>query len=313
MKKLLATLLASTMALSAIGGLVACGGDDDKGGNGGKKSDFYLVGESAGSLFTGTPIEGWKPLGQEGGPESRADIPDKLFMRTTDKKDVYTITVELYKNDQFCICDAKAGEAALEDEGGALSGWENQVKYVNSDGTVHGTESEYIGQAYSPYGSERNFGVLAAGKYKITYEAKAGEFEEGLVKYERVGDATPLAVPEKDVYIKGNLASLNDWAHGFEDDWKLPYDAAKKEFTFTVVVVAADIETPAKEFGLAMYDKDASTGDGSFMNTAFLGDSGDANDKFGAQGNFTPTTVGTYKMVVKWNNAWEVDFYAVTE
>lgn len=318
MKKLLATLLASAMALTAIGGLVACGGDNDDGKGGGKLSDYYLVGVSAGSLFSGTKVEGWTPIGtkdEDGevtGAATRKELPDKLFLRTTNKANVYTITVELYKNDQFCICDAKAGEEAAVDEGGSKSGWDNQIKFVNSDGTVHGTESQYIGQAYSPFGAERNFGVLKAGKYKITYDAKGkdeDDIEVGYVSYERVGEATPLQMPDKEVYIKGNLDGLNDWGHGFANDWKLAFDATKKEYTFTVPVTADDVEG-GKQFGLAMYDTGATTGDGDFMDTAYLGDSGDANDKWGATGNFAPTQAGTYKLVLKWNNAWEIDFYA---
>lgn len=305
MKKLLATLLASTMALATIGGLVACGGDDNNGG--GANSDFYLVGSSAGSLFSGTKVEGWNPIGV-GEAESRADLPDKLFFKTTDKADVYTITVDLYRNDQWCICDAKAGEAAVADEGGSLSGWDNQIKFEKG-GISHGTEDAYMKKGSADFGDERNFVVAQGGKYEITYNVKGLDedgIEVGTVTWKRTGDAAKIDMPEMDIYIKGNLASLNDWGHNFSADWKLPYNATTGEYTFDLVVSADDV-TGNKEFGFAKYEKGASTGDGDFMNTAFIYGNGNGNDKFGTSGNFVPTEAGTYKLVIAFNGAWEIN------
>ncbi len=46
------------------------------------------------------------------------------------------------------------------------------------------------------------------------------------------------------------------------------------------------------------------------INTASLGTAGDANDKFGASGNFNCTEAGTYKIV--YTIATEkIDFYVV--
>lgn len=215
---------------------------------------------------------------------------DYKLTETAAGSGVYEIKdFELKAGTEFCIQAFKAGSTEPGDK------WVNQVGNYNY--------RYYIGAANlveaakpAPEGNNYNFKVVTAGTYNITFDS-----------YSKIVNIKS-ADAGYDIYIKGFNITIGDntssWEHGFNEVWKLKLNSDKTayELTFDATVGAT--------FGLAKYDEGASSGNGDFLNTASLGTAGDANDKFGASGNFNCTEAGTYKIV--YTIATEkIDFYVV--
>lgn len=107
-----------------------------------------------------------------------------------------------------------------------------------------------------------------------------------------------------DIYIKGSV--INSWAHNFADEYKMTISSDETYYEMTVTLTDGD------EFGLARYSKGVMEGNGDFINSDYIGTSGDANSLFVPEGggDFKCSVAGTYRIVYNIEDD-TVDFYAV--
>ncbi|MDE5562462.1 MAG: Ig-like domain-containing protein [Clostridiales bacterium] len=264
-------------------------------------ADYCLVGQSKSAAFE---EKAWVA-----GYAGVSKVPTGILF-TQDEEDAtkYSIEVDLYEGDEFKIITA-----------GLPGGW-NAVDVLGASEEAEGvklvdTATTETSISCLKSSASKNIGVANDGKYLITFTLPA----EGdpTLTYKYLGPAAALVETEKDIYIKGNITSLNqtDWKHNFDATYKLAYDSEKKEYSIELVVTDEDA---AKEFGFAQYGHtDDHSGDdvtgGAWIGRDNLGTDGDANDKFGDSGNYKGATPGTYKIVIKnVDGSWVVNFYAVT-
>lgn len=221
MKKLLATLLVSTMALSAIGGLVACGGDDDN------KAPAYkdpFAGTVGGTWSVPTEDSYWLAGGYalHGSHWEDTTSPEGLkFEQNSENENLYRLKLDLIEGDQFKVRFENLG---WDDEAGVskLTADINLLKSLR-DGEI---KPEVGGMGGS------NFVVYEDGQYEI--RINTAPKDASVVTYVRLGD--PVNAPETDSYewmIMGGGVKLNNWG---ADDIQDAEDAA----TGTVFTKGAD-------------------------------------------------------------------------
>lgn len=157
--------------------------------------------------------------------------------------------------------------------------------------------------AANPADSNYNIKVVTSGNYDIIFDSYAHMIT---VKTHNEGPDV------YDIYLKGlkltnSAQTESTWDHGFAAEWKMTINADNTAYEITVTA------EQGAGFGLARYDKGATTGNGDFLNSSVMGTDGDANTVFtpATAGNFTCSTTGTYKIVYTIATG-KVDFYAVT-
>ena len=209
----------------------------------------------------------------------------------TEDNGVYTYSaLELAEGDLLVI---RAYEADTD-----VLGWDNMAntynyKYLNNTGTAF--------TAANPDGGDYNIKVVTAGTYDVTFNSYSK-----MIKITIHTDSPDVY----DIYVKGtnitnSAGTESTWDHGFAAEWKMTINADETAYEITVTI------NEGAGFGLALYDKGASSGNGEFINVTALGTDGDANGNFGTSGNFTCTTTGTYKIVYTIATG-KVDIYTVS-
>ena len=197
MKKLLATLLASTMALSAMGALVACGGGDDAGKGGYKdpfanvkgtwsvpaEDSYWLAGSFADRGFANEWEETTAPEGLK-------------FSQNSDNDKLYKLEINLYSGDEFKI----------RFEG---LGWDDQAGVSKLSADLNLLESLKNGDIGANPGGDANFHVNKDGKYEV--RINTAPKDKSIVTYERLGDA-PVREVSYNWFIIGGTG-LNDWTN----------------------------------------------------------------------------------------------------
>ena len=185
------------------------------------------------------------------------------------------------------------------DKGTEKLTWDNiasayNYNYLKDAGTAFVAEN--------PADGNYNIKVVTAGSYDITFDSYAN-----MISIKIHNDSPDV----NDIYVKGlklknSAQTESTWDHKFAAEWKMTLNEAQTAYEITVTA-----EKDAS-FGLARYDKGATTGNGDFLNSAALGTDGDANAVFtpASEGNFTCSTAGTYKIVYTIATG-KVDFYAV--
>lgn len=204
----------------------------------------------------------------------------------------YTIEgVELDADDQFVIRSYVAGTETL--------GWDNKdvdynYTYYKVDGTAFA--------AADAAGGNYNIKVVTAGVYDITFDSYAKMLEI------KIHNDSPDIY---DIYIKGtNIGTQTGWDHAFAAQYKFTINEAETAYEYTLTIEdGKDVE-----FGLARYNKGASSGNGDFINATVIGTAGDANSLFtaNANNNIICSTAGTYKIVYTIETG-KVDFYATPQ
>ncbi len=215
--------------------------------------------------------------------------PDDYKLTYADGK--YTISsVELAADDQIVIVAHDKDEAELT--------WDNMVTKYNFEYLKPNT-SAFV--AADPDNKNYNIKVATAGVYDITFDSYAR-----MISIKIHNDSPDVF----DIYLKGlgvtNAAGTEStWDHNFADGWRFTINEDNTAYELTVTVAAE------ASFGLAKYDKGATSGNGDFINASAIGTAGDANATFGTANNFTCATAGEYKIVYTIATG-AVDFYAVT-
>ncbi|MCH5164889.1 MAG: hypothetical protein J1G01_00620 [Clostridiales bacterium] len=196
MKKLLATLLASTMALTAIGGLVAC--NDDNGGGGGGYVDPFDS-EIGGVWSVPEEDSYWLAGGLAGYENASWDEPapeGMKFEQNSENENLYRLKLDLFEGDMFKIRFEGLG---WDDEAG-VSKLTADINLLESlrDGDI-GVENGGLGGA--------NFEVKTDGQYEIRINTAPSD--RSVVTYVRLGDPTKeLDTASYVWYIRGDM---NGW------------------------------------------------------------------------------------------------------
>ncbi|MCH5164923.1 MAG: InlB B-repeat-containing protein [Clostridiales bacterium] len=222
---------------------------------------------------------------------------DADSFKLTANNGVYTYTgLSLAADDEIVIRAYAAGTEEL--------GWDNMAntysyKYFNN------TSDAFV--AANPAGDNYNIKVVTAGTYDIAFDSYSK-----IIKITIHSDSPDIY----DIYIKGvgitnsaGTPSPSDWNHGFAEEWRMVLNSEETAYEITVTITAGE----GNSFGLALYDKGASSGNGTFIDVTKLGTDGDANDSFRPESgtNFTCTTTGTYKVVYTIATG-KVDIYSVS-
>lgn len=220
MKKLLTTILAATMAVSAVGALVACGDDTTGGGGGGgggaNNCVYYLAGSSLGGALN---------LGEEGddgvkanwynGFMTAAEVPDNIhFSAKAGANNVYELTIDLYKSDEFGILTV-------------AKGWGDQIGGDKLSPLTDDITANISSQDNGVGG--RNFHVGVAGNYTITLDTNNDAIA---VSYVRNGEPTVAIHVDYDYYIKGGKVSGGNTM--YVDYTKFTPNTAKDEYTLEI-------------------------------------------------------------------------------
>ncbi|MCH5155651.1 MAG: InlB B-repeat-containing protein [Clostridiales bacterium] len=216
---------------------------------------------------------------------------DPDTFKLTANNGVYTYTaVTLAADDEIVIRSYDAGTETL--------GWDNMATTYNF---------EYLNKTSDAFvNNSGNIKVVTAGTYDVTFDSYSK-----MIKITIHNDSPDIY----DIYLKGagltnsaGTQSPTDWNHGFAEEWRMVLNSDETAYEITVTITAGD----GNRFGLALYDKGATSGNGSYIGVSALGTDGDANDKFGTSGDFTCTTTGKYKIVYTIATG-KVDIYTVTE
>lgn len=241
-----------------------------------KQYDYYLDGTVNGGAW-----------GDYQKPANTADL------KLTEKDGVYVYeNVALEADDQFVIRAYEAGTAELT--------WDNVAAAYNFNYVKDAGEAFDAADAAS---NNFNIKVVTSGNYDIIFDSYAR-----MITVKTHNDGPDIY----DIYLKGlkiknSVQTESTWDHGFAAEWKMTINADNTAYEITVTA------EQGAGFGLARYDKGATTGNGDFLNSSVIGTDGDANAVFTPEtaGNFTCTTAGTYKIVYTIATG-KVDFYAVT-
>ncbi|MCM1368460.1 MAG: Ig-like domain-containing protein [Roseburia sp.] len=173
MKKVQKLLTLGLCLALGAGALVAC--NKDKGGSGdglseGDLSNYWLAGKVKG-------VDGWDEQDAEGNNL----VSDSMRFVRSAENGVYTLTLDLWKDDQFKIRYLGRG---WDDEGGQMNATSHFDEDNNGD-TVNGI----AGQEGEGLGG-KNFQVYKEGKYTVTINTTG---DTPMVTWVRDGDATDKA------------------------------------------------------------------------------------------------------------------------
>lgn len=286
MKKLLATLLASTMALTAIGGLVACGDDGETPAGGGGYNDPF-AGTITGTWDVPTDDSYYVAGGLKGYPQANWNdtvAPEGMkLLQNSDNENLYKIELNLYDGDTFKL----RFEGLDWDDAPGISSINAQNNLLESLKTG---DIQPVGDGFSSY----NFGVKRDGKYELRFNA--GATPDSIVTYVRLGDAPVIDGSDYVWYITGGAANMWNWAGdmmteaqaelGENADMIFAKDATTKVNTLTITLAAND------EFKFVVAGKGWSVQlDSSKMATL-------APDFEDAGGNFKCVNAGTYTFTI---------------
>ena len=182
----LAVGLSLTLGFCSIG-LAACGGDNKGNGGGGgggnnpkpgDKSDWYIAGALQDPTYDAK--EGGSHFWKGDKIMTTNDVYDAFSFRYTETADQYTLTINLYKNDEFNI--NKVGGSWLSQKGDDLLG-PTDTLFVSTTGG----------------GAVGNIKVTQDGKYTITLSFD--DAEVATLTYERVADVPALPVDVEKVEL----------------------------------------------------------------------------------------------------------------
>lgn len=147
--------------------------------------------------------------------------------------------------------------------------------------------------------TNNNILVLTEGVYDITFDS-----------YSKIITITAYtdSADTLDIYIKGS--GVNGWNHNFSADYRFTLSEDETSYELTVTFTAND------DFGIEVFNKGVTEGNGAFKKTGAIGTAGNANSLFVPEGggdvNFVCSVAGTYRIVYN-ISADTVDFYTVTE
>lgn len=291
MKKLLATLLASSMALTAIGGLVACGGDDKPGGGYDDPFNKTITGTWAAPEETYWVAATLKYYDNAtwGDDAGTATIPEDFqFQQNSDNKDLYKVTLNLYKGDIFKI---RYADTSWDDMPGVskLTADENLLKSLN---TATSPISEEAGEGLGG----KNFVVNQDGVYEL--RINTAPTDKSIVTYVRKSDA-PVLSTSYCVDFHGKFGDATGWADSAVRSTEVTDPTEDTTHEISMEFAEGD------EFGLRVMQKVTKgevAGDwkqGSWINAISTAIEED-HEAFeaSADGNFSCVTAGTYKFTV---------------
>ena len=207
----------------------------------------------------------------------------KLIEGTGRNAGKFTITKQLEAGQTIQIRACAAGETPTTDN---TAGNLYQFDYTNKPGAAFEMVSF----------TDNNIKVVTAGYYDITIDGYSK-----IITFKKNTNSPDTL----DIYLVGQ--GINNWEHNFSALYKFKLSADQKsyEFTFTVGAVAM-------QFGIRVYPKGSTEGDGEYHAYDDIGTAGDANSKFtkiesfGA--DFGCTTAGKYKIVYTIETG-KIDFY----
>ena len=146
--------------------------------------------------------------------------------------------------------------------------------------------------------TNNNILVLTEGVYDITFDS-----------YSKIITITAYtdSADTLDIYIKGS--GVNGWNHNFSADYRFTLSEDETSYELTVTFTAND------DFGIEVFNKGVTEGNGAFKKTGAIGTAGNANNLFVPEGggdvNFICSVAGTYRIVYN-ISADTVDFYTVS-
>ncbi len=291
MKKLLATLLASSMALTAIGGLVACGGDDKPGGGYDDPFNKTITGTWAAPEETYWVAATLKYYDNAtwGDDAGTATIPEDFqFQQNSDNKDLYKVTLNLYKGDIFKI---RYADTSWDDMPGIskLTADENLLKSLN---TATSPISEEAGEGLGG----KNFVVNQDGVYEL--RINTAPTDKSIVTYVRKSDA-PVLSTSYCVDFYGKFGDATGWANSTVRSTEVTDPTEDTTHEISMEFAEGD------EFGLRVMQK-VTKGEvaGDWKQGSWIGATSTAIEEdheafeASAGGNFSCVTAGTYKFTV---------------
>ena len=294
MKKLLATLLASSMALTAIGGLVACGGDDKPGGGYDDPFNKTITGTWAAPEETYWVAATLKYYDNAtwGDDAGTATIPEDFqFQQNSDNKDLYKVTLNLYKGDIFKI---RYADTSWDDMPGIskLTADENLLKSLN---TATSPISEEAGEGLGG----KNFVVNQDGVYEL--RINTAPTDKSIVTYVRKSDA-PVLSTSYYVGFYGAFGGETAWVEPTAETAKSTAVTDPTEDTTHEISMACE---EGDEFGLRVMQK-VTKGEvaGDWKQGGWVGATSTAIEadhkafEASSGGNFSCVTAGTYKFTV---------------
>ena len=291
MKKLLATLIATTMALSAVGGLVACGDDETPPPSYDDPFNKTITGTWSVPEETYWVAATLKYYDNEtwGADAGETNVPaDFKFQQNSDNTDLYKITLNLYKGDIFKIrysdnsWDASPGISKLTAD-------ENLLPSLNTASSPIGEESgEGLGG--------KNFTVYQDGVYEL--RINTAPTDKSIVTYVRTGDA-PVLKTDYVVCLHGQFGGAAGWADSTEKSTEVLDAKADSTHTFTKALAVNDV------FGIRVMARvTKGTTVGEYGQSAWVGPSGIAEECAGIDttgDNIKCTVAGSYTFTVVLN------------
>lgn len=187
MKKVQKLLTLGLCLALGAGALVACGNKGGGSGDGyaeGDLTDYYIVGTIKGGYATDA---NWNEKDAEG----NSLVTDAIRFVRSAESGVYTLTLDLWKENQFKIRYIGRG---WDDEGGQLNASNNFDEENNGDTTngIAGEQGDGLGG--------KNFECYKEGQYTVTINANG---DVPMVTWVRDGDATEKApILATDVTLK---------------------------------------------------------------------------------------------------------------
>lgn len=208
MKKGLKMLVLGACIAFGVFGVFACGGGSKGGGN---DCVYYLAGKSLGTAFPNVWYEKYTAI---------SDIPDTIHFSAGATANTYTLTIDLYKSDQFCILTVGKGWTGQigGDKVSPLS--ENMTDQLSSQDNGNGGRNFYCG---------------VAGNYTITLDQSS---ETPVVTYVRNGDPIKAIHVDWNYYIKGEKVTAGTTR--YTDYVKFKANTDKNEYTLEIGLQADD-------------------------------------------------------------------------
>lgn len=228
-KTILALGLCVALACAG-GGLVACQKDKDPGPSytAGENSPYWLAGKIKG-------VDAWDPPTDTDG--NVGEPADAVRFKYTEEADIYTVTLDLWQDDQFKIRYVGKG---WDDEGGQLNASNNFDEVLNGD-----TENGISGEPGTGMGG-RNFQVFGEGNYTVTINA-TGDVPN--VTWVRNGDATDKApIKVSGITVKNGETAITSLTLRMGETAQLtaevlPENATDKTVEWKVTPAAANLFT----------------------------------------------------------------------
>lgn len=160
-------------------------------------------------------------------------ITEDHKMTKTDGENVYTITTDLYENDQFQF----AADTSWNHQRGfgyIVDPIKDEVEYFSADGGLGDTGGN----------AKKNINVKVAGNYTFTLtthpaddlDNPTGVSASDRITWVRNGDATPLNTDKIEFYIKGE--KITDWKDMYNDSTRMA--GVSGVHTLTVYLVQND-------------------------------------------------------------------------